>query len=209
MKKPTRTLLFHAMALATVLAAALSSCTTDTPVMPYVTEFVNAYTDSDGFIAVIKNDRGSSYVTSDTARLRPDTLYRRLMVYVVNPDLTSATIIDHISVISSVPEKPDPFRLIQNPVEVQSVWRSGGWLNVIFNIKALDKVHKLGAFDFSTDKRVEFKIFHEEGNDIRSYTKKAYMSIPLWPYSEILSINDTITLSYVNYDNDSISLSIP
>lgn len=209
MRKPITHSYIQTVLLTAILTVAIASCTTEETVLPYVTEFVNAYTDSQGFIAVIRNDRGSSYVTSDTTRLKPDTLHRRVMVYVVNPDSASATIIDHIGAISSVPEKPDPFRKTQNPVEVQSAWRSGGWLNVIFNIKALDKVHSLGAFDFSTDRKVEFKIFHEEGNDIRSYTKKAYMSIPLWPYSEILAINDTITLSYVNYDNDSVSIVFP
>lgn len=190
------------------LVIAFTSCARQEPVAPYISEFVNAYTDSKGYICVIGNDKGKRFVTSDTARLLPDTVFRRLMVYVVNADSSSATIFSHSNVIASLPKKQSPTDSDSDPLSVRSVWISGGWMNLILEIKALDKKHQIYAIDQSDSKKVSFLIYHDENGDIRSHTKKAYMSIPLDYYYETLSVNDTVSLSYINYENDTVKYQI-
>lgn len=190
------------------LVLAFSSCSRQEPVAPYISEFVNAYTDPNGYICVIGNDRGKRFMTSDTVRLLPDTVFRRLMVYAVNADSSSATIFSHYNVIASLPERPSPADKCSDPVSVRSVWISGGWMNLTIEVKALDKKHRIYAIDQSDSTKVAFLIYHDENGDIRSHTKKAYMSIPLDYYFETLSVNDTVSLSYINYENDTVKYQI-
>ncbi len=190
------------------LVITFMSCARQEPVAPYISEFVNAYTDSKGYICVIGNDKGKRFVTSDTVKLLPDTVFRRLMVYAVHADSSSATIFSHYNVIASLPKRPSPTDSDSDPLNVRSVWISGGWMNLTAEIKALDKKHQFYATDLSDSAKVAFFIYHNENGDIRSYTKKAYMSIPLDYYYETLSINDTVSLSYINYENDTVNILI-
>ena len=194
--------------LTLLLSLSVISCQKESYVAPYITDFITAYTDGNGFIFKICDDRGGSFRTSDTTHLRPDTLYRKLMIYEISPDSTAATIHSQSNVLASKPARPSQGDSIDDPVGIRSVWKSGGWLNIVFEIKAMDKPHRLYAVDYSTPDRTVFRIMHNENQDKRSHTKKAYMSIPLKDYAGQLSLNDTILLSYRNYDNEYIVLSV-
>mgnify|MGYP003291006820 CR=1 FL=1 len=175
------------------------SCSKEEKIAPFVKEFVNAYTDPHGFISVISNDRGNRYVTSDTVRLEADSTYRLIMSYCVNEDTFSATILDYASVLSSPARKADREDTCSDPVDIRSAWLGGGWLNLIIELKGLEKKHRLYAVENSDSTRVAFSLFHDADDDISSYTAIAYMSIPLEQYADVLSVNDTITLSYTDY----------
>lgn len=195
MKKTTCLLLLSLTALVLTL-----SCSKEEEIVPVVKEFVSADTNRQGFICAISNDRGNRYVTSDTVRLEADSTYRLIMSYYVNPDMSSATILDYASVISSPAREAEKDDASSDPVNIRSAWIGGGWLNLIIELKGLEKKHLLYAVEKSDSTRVAFSIFHDANEDISSYTATAYMSIPLKQYADVLSVNDTITLSYTDFN---------
>ncbi|MCQ2066051.1 MAG: hypothetical protein MJY65_00140 [Bacteroidaceae bacterium] len=195
------------LSMTVLLTCMYLSCSSEDYVPPIITDFVTAYTDHAGHICAIADDRGNRYVTEDTVTMRPDTLYRQIMQYIANSD-GYAEIKSRSNVLTIVPKRRIDKETESDPIFIRSLWVGGGWLNMILEIKAMNKRHRLDVIDESTDSTVVFSIFHDENGDIRSNTGKAYISVPLGRYKEILSGCDRISVSYVNYDGNITEMTV-
>lgn len=153
----------------------------------------------------LTNEFYSQYEGRETTFI-PDTLYRVISIY--EPDVTtdgdSVAYIYAISEIVSV--IPTPMgkneKLHQDPVYLQSIWISGGYLNIILEIKALNGRHQIGFVD-TTPKSMngkEFTFYHHIEDDVESYRQKLYASIPLYPFKESLTEKDTLRFAVNLYD---------
>lgn len=192
---------------ATLSLPAIVSCEeeTDNEVSAFTYDFVNVYTDADGYGSVLQNDRGRRYMITDTViHLVPDTLYRLICSYEVRADSTQAYVLGYSEIISCLPMDSSEVmnKLVEDPLEMQSAWISGGYLNVIWNVLAKKGGHSLFPVDSSTEDGVRITMYHDENDDLRSYTMHGYMSTPLSQYN--LESGDTITLSYKDYDGKSV-----
>lgn len=138
---------------------------------------------------------------------KADTTYRVISVYelISTMDEITANIysIGHIASAIPIP-LPDDKTLYQAPVYLQSIWMSGGYLNFVLEVKALDgSKHSIYYIDTTPEgmNGKEFTFYHHVDNDVESYRQKVYGSIPLAPFSENLQQGDTLRFVVNTHDN--------
>ena len=202
-----------------LLALLTSSCEQDYDNYRYpsvVTDYACLLTNSVGKIEHMHLDNGRTYPVNFTDEFldtynsqepiyKADTLYRAISVYELgtNGNETIANIYSLGSIVSSVPTTlPVGKKLYQDPVYLQSIWLSGGYLNFILEVKALNGKHSIGYID-TTPKGMngkEFTFYHQVVNDVESYRQKLYGSIPLSPFEELLQPKDTLRFVINLYD---------
>lgn len=186
-----------------------------------VTDYACIVTDPTGHAEQLLLDNGDSYPVSLTDELiesnngrapsfKPDTTYRIIGMYELITKGTSQTA--HLHAISStLSHVPTPLRkgeeLHQAPVYLQSIWLSGGYLNIIVELKALNGKHSIGYVDTTPEGMhgKEFTFYHKVINDVESYRQRLYGSIPLTPFSEQLQRGDTLRFVVNTYDKGNTS----
>lgn len=173
-----------------------------------ITDFVCFSTDERGQMEYMYTDKGNRYdlhLTDEllehfdqTPSYRPDTVYRAIGIYELTSMEKGDTIADIYSIGHIVSEIPTPLRLgetlRQDPVYFQSCWLSGGYMNMVIELKALNGSHTLGFIDTTPGgmNGKEFTLYHDAHGDIESYRQKFYASIPLYPFEKDLKQGDTI-----------------
>jgi hypothetical protein len=202
MKRTTALLL----TLTAVIALSVISCDNDKEkIETMYSGFVTGYTDSEGYVTVIKDDFGTEYMVSEKAdKLKPDTMYR-VVASVALDEKKTARILQMVPTISYyAPEDsivPDSLH-VTDPVEINSLYIGGGYLNIHLGIKvqAEGTQHRLFYTHLDSSDKLKFTIYHNAYGDKPVYTKYAYMSIPLNGYG--LAKNDTVFLSCKGYQED-------
>lgn len=193
---------------------AISSCKEDEYVYPSVfTEFVDIKTDASGKLAYINIDDGSTFQIKDRSGIEgftPDSTYRSLSIYEILDESNGANLVRLYScqfVISVVPTTEDKFTkgIKTDPLDIDRIWRSGNYINMVLDIMAKDKSHTLNFVDNGMtensdgSKTLNITIYHDQRNDYEAFTKKAYVSIPLWPYKDIMKEGDKVTININTY----------
>lgn len=131
---------------------------------------------------------------SDKVAYKADTTYRVACVY----ELTADDKVNIYSLAHTVSVVPTPLQreevLMQDPAYLQSIWLSGGYLNMVVEIKALEVKHTIGFVDTTPEgmNGKEFTFYHDDNNDIESYRQQLYISIPLAPFDSELEQSDTL-----------------
>ena len=165
---------------------------------------------TDGKLDYLITDNNLKLSISNTVSadgLVPDSAYRVICTYQQNEENDKEARLYSISLINApyaipaflVEEKKN------DPVEVQSIWRGGNYLNLILLLKAQNIPH---SFLFLQDSIVSvnertnlyISLYHDKEGDLEAYTQKAYLSMPLQPYQRLLKEGDTICLSINTYD---------
>ena len=180
-----------------------------------VTDYACLATNASGQPEALLLDNGKSYAIEYSNEYREahpqlpsyqaDTTYRVLSIYELG-----AGSVAHIYAISKIisivptPLKTDEV-LCQDPVYLQSCWISGGYLNMVIELKALDGLHSIGFVDTTPEgmKGKEITFHHYANKDIESYRQKLYSSIPLAPLT--LQQGDTLRFVVKTYDEGLIS----
>lgn len=207
----------------------LSSCedaTDDDYRYPSVrTDFACIATDDKGKIEYLLLDDGSSYPVhltqdfleayDDEPTYKRDTLYRLLSVYELASTGQNDTVADLYALGNIISQVPTPLRedeeLHQDPVYLQSIWLSGGYLNFVLEVKALNGKHSIGFVDTTpeTMQGKEFTFYHRVIDDVESYRQKLYGSIPLAPFKESLGQGDTLRFVVNTYDEGNTVYTYP
>ena len=207
----------------------LSSCedaTDDDYRYPSVrTDFACIATDSKGRIEHLLLDDGSSYPVhltqdflkayDDEPTYKRDTLYRLLSVYELVSTAQNDTIADLYALGNIVSQVPTPLRedeeLHQNPVYLQSIWLSGGYLNFVLEVKALNGKHSIGFVDTTPEgmQGKEFTFYHRVIDDVESYRQELHGSIPLSPFHDCLQQGDTLRFVVNTYDEGNTVYTYP
>lgn len=164
----------------------------------YLMEFAKVWTDSEGNMQVLQNDFGRRYMVANTTTVAeyPDTVIRVICKYEINPDST-INITEHLMTKSGQATNIlefGPDRVIKrDPIEIISIWKSGGYLNIILSVMAHSQPHTLFVIYEKRGDGVDFTLYHDRNGDLVGYSKRAYLSIPL---SELdLKPTDSITFS--------------
>lgn len=180
------------------------------------TDFACIATDGKGRIEHLLLDDGSCYPVrltqdflesyDDGPTYKRDTLYRLLSVYELVSTAQNDTIADLYALGSIISQVPTPLRedeeLHQDPVYLQSIWLSGGYLNFVLEVKALNGKHSIGFVDTTPEgmQGKEFTFYHRVVDDVESYRQKLYGSIPLAPFHDHLQQGDTLRFVVNTYD---------
>lgn len=195
-------------------AILLNSCGEEEYVYPnLITEMVCLKTNTEGFGDQIITDEGKVWHLREGNQpdsLTTDSIYRVVCRYAPQTPPESmnleATAYSFLSVIAPIPLPATSFETIHtDPVSIQSIWRSGNYLNMILNIKIKEKGSKLAFIEdgISTGddgkRTLSLTLFHNRNNDIEGFDQKYYLSVPLWHYQNILQKGDTIVFNLNTY----------
>ncbi|MBR5706974.1 MAG: hypothetical protein IKX55_05320 [Bacteroidaceae bacterium] len=203
MKRITSLLLI----MSAVLLPTLVSCDIEEkePIETMYTGFMTGYTNSDGYIKSLKDDFGKQYtVIEESEKLDPNAKYRIVASLAVDEKL-NARILQMAPTISyKAPEDSilaDSLR-VKDPVEINSLYIGGGFLNLYVGIKVAKEgtTHRLFYTHLDDTTKLRFTIYHNAYDDEPVYTKYTYISIPLSGYG--LSQNDTVSLTAKGYQKD-------
>ena len=197
------------------ILALLCSCEDATDDYRYpsvLTDYACLITNNTGKIVQMRLDNGCTYpvLFSDEYLeayerepiYKADTLYRVVSIYELASDST-AHIYSIGSVLSTVPTPLSANEKLHcDPVYLQSIWRSGDYLNMVIEIKALNGKHSIGFVDTTPEGMhgKEFTFYHQVISDVESYRQKLYGSIPLAPFSNVLQQGDTLRFVTNTYD---------
>ena len=195
-------------------ATLLIGCGKEEYVYPdLITEMVCLKTNTEGFGTQIVTDEGKVWHLREGNQpdsLTADSTYRIVCRYAPQTPLEGmnleATAYSFLSVIAPIPLPASSFETIYtDPVSIQSIWRSGDYLNMILNIKIKEKGSKLAFIEdgISTGndgkQTLSLTLFHNRNNDIEGFDQKYYLSVPLWHYQNILQKGDTIVFNLNTY----------
>lgn len=187
-----------------------------------VTDYACLITDSHGYAEQLLLDNGHCYSVSLTDDLleqndgvRPffkaDTINRVICAYELVPTAETDTVAHLYAVSSTNSYLPTPLpegeKMHQSPVYLQSIWMSGGYLNMVLEIKALNGQHSVGYVDTTPEGMhgKEFTFYHKVISDVESYRQNFYGSIPLAPFSKELQQGDTLRFVVNTYDEGNTS----
>ena len=173
-----------------------------------ITDYTCRRTDGSGQPDLLRLDNGRSYPISfadeayEGVTYKADTTYRIISAYELGTD----GIVYIHSMAQTVSHIPTSLRsgetLHQDPAYLQSCWLSGGYLNMVIELKALNGQHSIGFVDTTpeTMQGKEFTFYHRVISDVESYRQKLYGSIPLTPFSNTLQQGDTLRFVINTYD---------
>ena len=191
------------------IVALISSCKGNNDIYPSVQlEFVTGKTTDKGQLSAITTDKNKTYLVSKD---RTNTVYetnksiRIVANYAIeteNGDLT-ADIYASAKAIATTPQAPDKFinGIKNDPAEVLSIWQGRNYLNIVLNVLAQSQAHTFAFIEQSATiesdgrYRVSLLLYHDSNNDLKAYTKRAYLSIPLIQYAGTNQKGGIITFS--------------
>lgn len=173
-----------------------------------VTEMVCLKTDANGVGTEFITDEGTVWHLQEGNRpnkLTADSTYRMVSRYVPLNE-TDAQVYSFAKTISSLPKPENEYEVIHtDPVSIQSIWRSGDYLNMVLPISVKNQEHELAFIENGISlnddgtQTLTLTLFHDRKSDIEGFTQKFYLSIPLWHYQERLNKGDQIVLILNTY----------
>lgn len=186
-----------------------TACGEDEYVYPdLVTEFSCLTTDAKGYGTQIVTDKGKVWHLQEGNRpnkLTPDSTYRVVSRFAPIDD-TYATAYSFWKAISPIPQPENMYETIHtDPVSIQSIWKSGNYLNLILQIKVKDKQHELSFIDHGIvtnedgTQTLTLTLFHDRKDDVEGFDEKHYLSVPLWHYQDQLNQGDQIVINLNTY----------
>lgn len=179
---------------------------------PVITEILSAGTGEDGVIFVLHTDKGKTFRVvnkNTTGNYTPDSLYRGICIYEVADSMqkeSEVRIYGFRQIVS-----PDPIPATQitggiktDSVTVQSIWKSGDYINLALLVEAQNGIH---LFHFIEDKLIlaekehalYLTLYHDQSRDIPTYNQKVYLSVPLSKYKGILFPGNPIYFTINTY----------
>lgn len=201
--------IFNGIVSLLTLSAGFISCSDDEDgyvYPPLLSEFADISTDASGAFVCIHTDGGETLPIVNASEVlaegvTPDTLYRVISRYELVDGGAKLYSLQAIAAPYALPIDAFPDGVKADAVEMQSLWRGGNYLNMVLLVKAQKGKH---TFHFIEDSLITsptgvhslyLRLYHDAAGDIKAYTQKAYLSVPLQPYSSLLSPKDTIFLS--------------
>ena len=194
-----------------ILLAALlfTSCGEEEYVFPdLVTEMVCLKTDANGYGTYFITDKGHTWNLqkgNQPNKLTADSTYRVVSRYAPLND-TDAQAYSFYQTISNLPKPAGEYESIHtDPVSIQSIWRSGDYLNMVLQIKVKDQKHDLSFIDngITTNddgtQTLALTLYHDRKGDVEGFDEKHYLSIPLWHYQDKLNKGDQIVFQLNTY----------
>ena len=174
-----------------------------------ITEFIGAATDENGTLTRLVADNGEEYriqARSGLDGLKKDTLYRTISIY---QPLENQTVQLYSSelVLSMIPVSAKQIigDIKTDPVDIERMWLSGKYLNMVLLAKVKEESHSYHFIDQGIQKEADgtqtlhLQLYHNRNNDYEAFTRKVYLSVPLWAYDGKLKQGDKIVFHISTY----------
>ena len=163
------------------------ACSDDDYVYPNVlTEMIDLVTDNTGTATYLKSDEG--------------------VTWSIQPSSLEAILYNTQIAISPIPKAKDTFKEIHtDPVAIQSIWRSGDYLNLIALAMVKDRTHEFHFIDNGIThnedgtKTLNLTLYHDRHDDVEGFNRKVYLSVPLRTYADVLQKGDKIIFTLNTY----------
>lgn len=182
--------------LACLLVVLLAACGDDYHYPSVRQEFLTVNSGPDGSLTQVVTDAGEKYaVLRDAAnwRVDPNTSVRVVSNYAVEEvDGNKGVVLYAMTqAIAPVPLPEEQFEdgVVTDPAGVLSVWPGLDYLNIVLELKVQDGTHTFHFIEqsnvpdeASACRRVSLMLYHDDGDDAQSYTRRAYLSVPLAQY---------------------------
>lgn len=181
-----------------LLLCLLAACGDDDYHYPSVKlEFLTAVSGADGYLQSVVTDEGKTYRVVEDAthtQLEANASVRIISNYepAVGADGTTGVKLYALSGVPSYAPKPaDQFKdgVVTDPADIMSIWMGYNFLNMTLEVRE-NGAH---AFNFIEDKvtvdaatgcsDVYLTLYHDAKEDVQSYSRRAYASIPLYQYA--------------------------
>ena len=175
-----------------------------------ITEFIGAATDENGTLTRLVADNGEEYriqARSGLDGLKKDTLYRTISIY---QPLENQTVQLYSSelVLSMIPVSAKQIigDIKTDPVDIERMWLSGKYLNMVLLAKVKEESHSYHFIDQGIQKEADgtqtlhLQLYHNRNNDYEAFTRKVYLSVPLWAYDGKLKQGDKIVFHISTYE---------
>lgn len=181
-----------------------------------ISTFIDVSTDNSGTVEKLITDKKETLQILNREGLdglTPDSTYRTVSIYEpkeIDPQGNATALLYSCQLIISV--KPVTVDKLPNgtaktdPLNIQSIWKSGDYLNLILLPMAKDKSHifhfmEEGITDDEDGKRtLHLTLYHDQNGDYEAFTRKSYLSVPLWAYEGRLTSGDRIVLRINTYE---------
>lgn len=177
-----------------------------------LTEFTEVQTNDEGVLTYLLTDQGDKYQILEREGLdglTPDSIYRTLCVYqITDVEKETVQLYSAQKVLSMLPKPASAFSdgIRTDPLDIQSIWLSGKYLNMVLLPMAKDKSHIFHFVENSLTQdnegraQLELTLYHDQNGDYEAFTRKTYLSIPLWGYGNKLDTGDRIVLHIQTYE---------
>ena len=187
----------------------LTACGEEEYVFPgLITEMSCLKTNAEGFGVQIITDNGTVWNLKEGNRpdsLTADSVYRVVSRFAPVAD-SEAVAYSFWKVISPLPKPESEYESIHlDPVDIQSIWQSGDYLNMVLQVMVKDKEHELSFIDngitsnANGTQTLHLTLFHHRKDDVEGFMQKYYLSVPLWHYEGKLNKGDTIVFELYTY----------
>lgn len=187
----------------------LTACGEEEYVFPdLITEMSCLKTNAEGFGVQIITDNGTVWNLKEGNRpdsLTADSVYRVVSRFAPVAD-SEAVAYSFWKVISPLPKPKSEYESIHlDPVDIQSIWQSGDYLNMVLQVMVKDKEHELSFIDngitsnANGTQTLHLTLFHHRKDDVEGFMQKYYLSVPLWHYEGKLNKGDTIVFELYTY----------
>lgn len=200
----------------------LGACKEDKYVYPNViSTFIDVTTDANGTLQNLITDKRETLQILNRDGLdglTPDSTYRTVSIYEpkeMNAQGNATALLYSCQLIIAVKpvtvdKLPDGIAKT-DPLGIQSVWKSGNYLNLILLPMAKEKSH---IFHFIEDgitdnedgsRTLHLTLYHNQNGDYEAFTRKSYLSVPLWAYEGRLTQGDRVILRINTYEKGFVS----
>lgn len=206
----------------------VAACGDDGYVYPsVVTEWVTMQTDADGTVSTLTQDDGTvlTVVQRDGLDgLIPDTTYRTVSMYLPSEeDEGTVTLYTCSLVLAPIPVTRDYYKdslyidtpledtIYTDPVDIQSMRRSGDYLDMVLLAQVKNGTHIYNLIHEGIDdncaggRTLHLRLYHFQNYDALAFTKKVYVSVPLWAYADSLSLGDSIEFALNTFEEGETS----
>lgn len=172
------------LSLLLVALCVATACSDETPAEAFRQDLVDVRTGRDGSALEIITDLGERFaVTNAVATGRPDTTYRAYAMFVVSEGHAAA--LRNLAVVpTDVPRTIPAESLKRDPVEVQSLWRGGRYLNfqLAVPVSAGSTVSHVFGFVGGEPRlnagggvTLPITLHHDSRGDGAAYTRRAWL----------------------------------
>lgn len=139
------------------------------------------------FATVVRTDAHLSFLLDNNKTLIPERLSNysgkngQRVIINYTPLRDNIIKVNNLSEIftGSIQKTETANSLSRKPVKIQSVWVSGNWLNLIFEIQYNSKTHVFGLFQETRATDIDLYLSHSDDNDPPGYAKKIHASFSL------------------------------
>ena len=195
----------------------LGACKEEYVYPDVLTEFTELKTDKTGNLANLITDRGECFTIGQAPtkyELTPDSIYRAVSVYQPLEEDPNKVQLYSVGIVNApvpITEAELTEGMKTDPVDIQSIWKSGNYINMVLLLQVKDKGHVCHFIDQGIEQNpdgsqtLKLSFFHDRKDDYEAFTQRGNFSIPLWYYEGKLKKGDKIRFQIQTYKEGKIT----